>query len=76
MRHWSLMRMECWPLRSPFQDFQAVSRWHAKLGEFRHGMELGELAQGRALNVWREGANPLQPEEAGGVLAGKGTDHA
>ena len=59
-----------------FQSFQAVSWWHAKLGEFRDGMELGELAQGRALDVRREGADLLQPEEAGGVLAGKGADHA
>jgi hypothetical protein len=33
-------------------------------------MKLGELAQGGALDVWREGADFLQPKQACGIFAG------
>lgn len=58
------------------EGFQPVAGRHAELDQFRDGVDLGELPQGRALDVRREGADFLQLEQAGGVVAGKGTDHA
>jgi len=59
-----------------FEGFQPVARRNAELKQFRDGVKLGKLPQGRALDVRRKGADLLQPEQAGGILAGKGTDHA
>ncbi len=39
------------------EGFQPVAGWNAKLQQFRDGVKLGELAQGRALDVRREGAD-------------------
>lgn len=59
-----------------FEGFQPVARGHAELQHLGHGIELGEFPQGCALDVRRKGADFLQPEQAGGIVAGKGTDHA
>ena len=59
-----------------FERFQPIAGRNAKLQQFRDGVKLGKFPQGGALDVRREGADFLQPEQAGGVVAGKGTDHA
>jgi hypothetical protein len=58
------------------EGFQSIAGRRAKVNQFRDGLELGELAQGSALDVWRKGADFLQPKQAGSVVAGKGTNHA
>ena len=59
-----------------FEGFQSIAGRNEKLIKFCDGVKLGELAQGGALNVRWEVADFLQPEQAGGGIAGKGSDHA
>ncbi len=53
------------------EHFQSVSGWDAQLNQLRDGVELDQLAQGRALDVRREGADLLQLEQAGSIFASK-----
>lgn len=59
-----------------FERFQPIAGRNAELQQFRDGVKLGKFPQGRALDVRREGADFLQPKQAGSVVAGKGTNHA
>lgn len=58
------------------EGFQTVSRRHSELQQIRDGVELGKLPQGGTLDVRRKSTDFLPPEQPGGVVAGKGTDHA
>ncbi len=58
------------------EGFQAIAGRNPQLSQFGHGVKLGELAQGGTLDVRREGADFLQPKQAGGGIAGEGADHA
>jgi hypothetical protein len=55
---------------------QAVARWHTQVREINGGIELAELAERDALNVWRKTPRRLSLEEPSGLPVPKAPNHA
>jgi hypothetical protein len=77
MRHWSLMRMEWLPARSPTRA-EAIAGRDAEVIQVDRRVEVGELAHGDLADIRRQtaGLAGVADPEGLGLSASEGRDHS
>jgi hypothetical protein len=74
IRHWSLIRMLYWPLRSPFSGFKAVAGQRRKILECRGRFQTVKLQAGGPLNAGK-GFDPFAGSKVEGTPVPIADDH-